>query len=310
MTIDVDTDLAHQLTDRLDRIADSAPRTSVDLGHVVTGARRADRRRRAAGLVGSATLVVAAIGGLALVQRASDDAVPADGPTVIDAPVTAFEPTTVMGGVIAPGAVGIELADTRRITFALVGMVFYDGYRDAYKIELGGHGVGMFVENSASFDRSEVFEEVGALGDVVYWSGFSPDAVTVEYRATDGVTLRSQAVAGHAAFVVALRAPGDELVALDASGAVVSSARWSETVLISSSGTDDTDQMNWYSSRPQPTDYGPIDVEAIADLDGEENQEMERTGNQAMRACLDGGTAWTACIQEADAAVKAFLADR
>ena len=99
------------------------------------------------------------------------------------------------------------------------------------------------------------------------------------------------------------------LIGYDAAGHEVQRISWSAAKLIGTSSTGgDPAVSSDYSSVTEPSAIPDVDMTMLAGL---QDDAYRAFGNDTMRSCLaaQGDSAWTACIQSTDSAVKQYLKD-
>jgi hypothetical protein len=300
-------DLEHRLHDHLHQAAGTAPAPMLQLTEI--DARVAQRRRRRTAVRGvMAVGVVVGLGAAVMAMRDPQSTGPA-GPT--ETPLTRLPDATIRSGQpTKPGAVALELADGQRITFAIIGNAFYDGYAQETWVQYDTYSTGFAYADDVDLPlvpRSEL----GGTESLIFWTGLPASATRVEYLPVTGESLWQTPVDGFAAFPAAAHAPDDTLVAYDVAGSEVARTTWSTTHLLSSNQGDDGILHDNYTSLAELTVdvYGPIDVTKIADLDRAATEAYTGFADATMLSCLstNGDAAWTECIQSTDAAVKEYL---
>ncbi len=300
-------DLEHRLHDHLHLTAVTAPASMLQLTEI--DARAAQRRRRRTAARGAVAVgVVVGLGAAVMAMRDPQSTGPA-APT--EAPLTQVANATIRNGQpTKPGAVALELADGQRITFAIIGNAFYDGYAQETWVQYDTYSTGFAYADAVDLPlvpRSEL----GGTESLTFWTGLPASAARVEYLPVTGESLWQTPVDGFAAFPAASHAPDDTLVAYDVAGNEVARTTWSTTHLLSSNQGDDGILHDNYTSLTELTAdvYGPIDVTKIADLDRAATEAYTGFADATMLSCLstNGAASWTECIQSTDAAVKAYL---
>jgi hypothetical protein len=299
--------MSYDLDDRLHpdlvRLADRAPLAGHRLDDITTLARRRRTRRT----VARATLGVAAVAAMGVsvfLVRHEPSSGTASDPN--ERPLIVI-PTGSTPNITRPDALTLRLSDGQTLAFAVVGMPFYDGYRQFTTIDINGAGTGRV--QPSDHDIALIPEpEVGGYNTVIYWTGLPATATRVELHGGDGTVVWQRPVHGIAAFPVSGHG-ADTLVALDVGGHAVAHASWDSTHLVSSSGPTPQSQNRHFSSLADPSSssYGPIDATKLAGQTAEETLAHQAFADGIMESCLahHGAQAWTECIRSTEAAVKA-----
>lgn len=300
-------DLEHRLHDHLQHAADTAPAPMLQVADI--DARVAQRRRRRTAVRGvMAVGVVVGLGAAVMAMRdpqSTGPAAPTETPLtrLPNAAISSAQPTK-------PGAIALELADGQRITFAIIGNAFYDGYAQQTVVQYATYWTGSTHPDDVELPLVPE-SELGGTESLTFWTGLPASATRVEYIPVTGDSAWQTPIDGFAAFPTAGHATNDTLIAYDSNGTEVARTTWSTTHLVSSNQGDDGVLHDNYSSLTEPTVdvYGPIDVTKIADLDRAATEAYTGFADATMLSCLstNGAAAWTECIQSTDAAVKAYL---
>ncbi len=301
------TELEHRLHDHFHHAAATAPTTFLQLTEI--DARAAQRSRRGTAARGAMAVgVVVGLGAAVMAIRDPQSTAPA---ARTETPLTRLPDATIrIAQPTKPGAIALELADGQRITFAIVGSPFYDGYAQQTRVQYDTYSTGSTYPDDLEIPLVPV-PELGGTESLTFWTGLPSSATRVEYLPVTGEGLWQTPVEGFAAFPATAHAPDDTFIAYDSAGNEVARTTWSTTHLVSSNEGDDRVLHNNYSSLTEPTVdvYGPIDVTKIADLDRAATEAYMGYANATMFSCLstNGDDAWTECIQSTDAAVKSYL---
>jgi hypothetical protein len=307
----MDTDLQDSLHRRLVRVAERSPEFSLQVSDITSTARRFESRRRAANIAVMAAMAVGmGFGASSLREVTSEEARGAAG---AESPIVLAEQASQISKFVQRSdAITLILSDGQQMTFAIQGAPFYDGYRQHTCIHLDGPTSlqDATVCRTQSSDRELPLlpePELGGFNTVRYWTDLPPTASKVEFLAPDGSMVWQRPIAGIAAVPINASSVYETFVAYDVNGAEVARTTWSSTHLVSSSGIDVDHQVSHFSSLAEPTDYGTINVEAVADLTYEQAIAGESFANDTMVQCSAGREgAWLTCIQSTDDSVRAY----
>ena len=306
------TAIEEQLPQRLAEFAEGAPAT-IHLASVT--ARVVERRRRRAAMRG--TLVCLALAGMAAglyavqVSRPTDPSPAASVAGPLESPLVRVDEVHLLTSIVKPGSIALQLADGQRLTFGVVGQPYFDGYAQAVTIQIGAASNGRFLPAGANATAGAE-PELGGNDTVVFWTGLPTSVSRVEFHPAAGATTWQIPVDGIAAFPVASHARDDTLIGYDAAGNEVQRISWSAAKLIGSTSTgDDPAVKSDYSSVADQSAVPDVDVAMLAGLTQIQEDEYRAFGNDTMRSCLaaQGDSAWTACIESTDSAVKQYLKD-
>ena len=262
----------------------------------------------------AATVLMVGVGATGVALNARRDASSPPTASVAEpseSPLVRVDDVSLSTSIVKPGAVALQLADGQRLTFAVVGQPYFDGYAQAVAIQIGAASNGRFLPADADVTAGAE-PELGGNDTVVFWAGLPASVARVEFHPATGATTWQTPVDGIAAFPVTAHAPDDTLIAYDAAGNEVQRISWSAAKLIGETTTgDDPAVRSDYSSVMVPTAVQDVDVTMLAGLTQLQEDAYRAFGNDTMRSCLaaQGDSAWTACIQSTDAAVKQYLKD-
>ncbi len=261
----------------------------------------------------AATVLAVGVGaaGVALNARRDASSPPAAsvaGPS--ESSLVRVDDVTPFASIVKPGAIALQLADGQRLTFAVVGQPYFDGYAQAVTIQIGAASNGRFLPADADVTAGAE-PELGGNDTVVFWAGLPASVARVELHPAAGATTWQTPVDGIAAFPVASHSPNDTLIGYDAAGNEVQRISWSAAKLMGSTFTSGEPVRSDYSSiTPEPV-VPDVDWAMLAGLTQLQEDAYRAFGNDTMRACLaaQGDAAWTACIESTDSAVKQYLKD-
>ena len=262
----------------------------------------------------AATVLMVGVGATGVALNARRDASSPPTASVAEpseSPLVRVDDVSLSTSIVKPGAVALQLADGQRLTFAVVGQPYFDGYAQAVAVQIGATSNGRFLPAGADVTAGAE-PELGGNDTVVFWAGLPASVARVEFHPATGATTWQTPVDGIAAFPVTAHAPDDTLIAYDAAGNEVQRISWSAAKLIGETTTgDDPAVRSDYSSVMVPTAVQDVDVTMLAGLTQLQEDAYRAFGNDTMRSCLaaQGDSAWTACIQSTDAAVKQYLKD-
>ena len=262
----------------------------------------------------AATVLAVGVGaaGVALNARRDASSPPAAsvaGPS--ESSLVRVDDVTPFASIVKPGAVALQLADGQRLTFAVVGQPYFDGYAQAVAIQIGAASNGRFLPADADVTAGAE-PELGGNDTVVFWAGLPASVARVELHPAAGATTWQTPVNGIAAFPVASHSPNDTLIGYDAAGNEVQRISWSAAKLIGSTFTSGEPEVrsDYSSITPEPA-VPDVDWAMLAGLTQLQEDAYRAFGNDTMRSCLaaQGDSAWTACIESTDSAVKQYLKD-
>ena len=262
----------------------------------------------------AATVLVVGVGAVGVALNARRDASSPAAASVAgpeESPLVRLDDVYLSTSMVKPGALALQLADSQRLTFGVVGQPYFDGYAQAVTIQIGAASNSRFLPADADVTAGAE-PELGGNDTVVFWTGLPASVARVEFHPATGATTWQTPVAGIAAFPVASHAPDDTLIGYDAAGHEVQRISWSAAKLIGTSSTGgDPAVSSDYSSVSEPSAVPDVDVTMLAGLTQLQEDAYRAYGNDTMRSCLaaQGDSAWTACIQSTDAAVKQYLND-
>lgn len=262
----------------------------------------------------AATVLVVGVGAAGVVLNARRDASSPPTASVAEpseSPLVRVDDVSLSTSIVKPGAVALQLADGQRLTFGVVGQPYFDGYAQAVTVKIGAASNGRFLPASADVVAGAE-PELGGNDTVVFWTGLPASVARVEFQPAAGATTWQTPLDGVAAFPVASHAPDDTLIAYDAAGNEVQRISWSAAKVIGSSTTGGESKVSYdYSSITEPSAVPEVDMAMLAGLTQFQEDEYRAFGNDTMRSCLaaKGDSAWTACIESTDAAVKQYLKD-
>ncbi len=306
------TAIEEQLRQRLAELADGAPAT-MHLTGITT--RVVKRRRRRTAVRG--TLVGLAFTGVATSLYALQVFRPADPSSTLsvagplESPLVRVDKAYLSSSIVKPGAIAFDLADGQRLAFGVIGQPYFDGYAQIVIVQIGAAANGRFVPANADVTAGA---ETGLGGNdtVVFWMGLSASVARVEFHPADGGTTWQTPIAGIAAFPVASHSPDDTLIGYNAAGSEIQRISWSAAKLSGSTTIgDDPTIMSDYSSVTEPATVPDVNIAMLTGLTQLQEDEYRAFGNATMRSCLagQGDSAWTACIESTDSAVKQNLKD-
>jgi hypothetical protein len=306
------TAIEDQLQQRLAELADGAPVT-MHLAGITT--RVVKRKRRRAAVRG--TLVGLAFVGLPTslyalqVSRPSDPSPTASVVGPVESPLVRVDEANLFTSIVKPGAIALQLADGQRLAFGVIGQPYFDGYAQIVTVQTGAASNGRFVPADADVTAGAQIE-LGGNDTVVFWTGLPASVTRVEFRPAVGGTTWQTPVDGIAAFPVASHWPDDTLIGFDATGNEVQRISWSAAKLTGLTTVgDDSTVMSDYSSVTEPPTVPEVNIAMLTGLTQLQEDEYRAFGNDTMQSCLagQGASAWTACIESTDAAVKQYLTD-
>jgi hypothetical protein len=263
----------------------------------------------------AATVLVVGVGatGVALNARRNASSPPAAivaGPS--ESSLVRVDDVSLSTSIVKPGAVALQLADGQRLTFGVVGMPYFDGYAQAVTIQIGAASNGRFLPAGAEV-AAGAEPELGGNDTVVFWAGLPASVARVEFHPAAGATTWQTPAEGIAAFPVAAHSPDDTLIGYTAAGDEVQRISWSAATQVGSTSTgDDPAVRSDYSSvTAPPSAVLDVNVAMVAGLTQLQEDRYRAFGNDTMRSCLSerGNSAWTACIESTDSAVKQYLKD-
>jgi hypothetical protein len=303
------TAIEEQLRQRFAEMADGAPATMHLIGITTRVVKR--RRRRAAvrgTLAGLAFIGVATSLYALQVSRPASPTVSVAGP--LESPLVRLD-KAYLSPIVKPGAIALQLPDGQRLAFGVVGQPYFDGYAQSVVVQIGAATNGRFVPATADVNAGAQ-TELGGNDTVVFWTGLPASVARVEFHPADGGTTWQTPLAGIAAFPVASHSPDDTLIGYNAAGNEIQRISWSAAKLNGSTTIgDDSTVMSDYSSITEPATVPEVNIAMLAGLTQRQEDEYRAFGNDTMRSCLavQGGSAWTACIESTDSAVKQYLKD-
>jgi hypothetical protein len=306
------TAIEEQLRQRLAELADGAPAT-MHLTGITT--RVVKRRRRRTAVRG--TLVGLAFTGVATSLYALQVSRPADRSSTVsvagpsESPLVRMDKAYLSSSIVKPGAIALQLADGQRLAFGVVGQPYFDGYAQSVVVQIGAATNGRFVPATADVNAGAQ-TELGGNDTVVFWTGLPASVARVEFHPADGGTTWQTPIAGIAAFPVASHSPNDTLIGYNAAGTEIQRISWSAAKLSGSTTIgDDPTITSDYSSITEPATVPDVNIAMLTGLTQLQEDEYRAFGNDTMRSCLavQGDSAWTACIESTDSAVKQYLKD-
>jgi hypothetical protein len=305
------TAIEEQIRQRLAELADGAPVTMHLTGITTRVVKRTRRRAVVRGtLVGLAFTGVATSLYALQVFRPSDPSSTVSVAGPVESPLVRLD-KAFLSSIVKPGAIALQLPDGQRLAFGVVGQPYFDGYAQSVVVQIGAATNGRFVPASADVNAGAQ-TEFGGNDTVVFWTGLPASVSRVEFHPAYGGTTWQTPIAGIAAFPVASHSPDDTLIGYNAAGNEIQRISWSAAKLSGSTTIgDDQTIMSDYSSVTEPATVPDVNIAMLAGLTQLQEDEYRAFGNDTMRSCLavQGDSAWTACIESTDSAVKQYLKD-
>jgi hypothetical protein len=305
------TAIEEHIRQRLAELADGAPVTM----HLTGITARVVKRTRWRAVV-RGTLVGLAFTGVVTSLYALQVFRPADRSTTVsvagpvESPLVRLD-KAYLSSIVKPGAIALQLPNGQRLAFGVVGQPYFDGYAQSVVVQIGAATNGRLLPATADVTAGAQ-TELGGNDTVVFWTGLPASVTRVEFHPADGGSTWQTPIAGIAAFPVASHSPDDTLIGYNAAGSEIRRISWSAAKLSGSTTIgDDSTILSDYSSITEPATVPAVNIAMLAGLTQIQEDEYRAFGNDTMRSCLagQGDSAWTACIESTDLAVKQYLKD-